>query len=141
MRVYESPAGASRGGRGVPDRLVSVRLRPGVAGGAESGEYLPADRIVPVAERAPAGDRVHGERTTAHTLYSGPKKTSEYSRRGTPGSPGTDRSRWPSTPTRHPSAAGCPAARRLPVASGRGRAQVALAEVGVGGGGVGVAQG
>src|SRR5215467_5025980 len=51
---------ASRPGAG--DR----RLR--VAGGAEAGEDLPPDRVVPVAERATAGDRGDAERATAEHL-------------------------------------------------------------------------
>src|SRR5215467_13311134 len=39
-----------------------------VAGGAEAGEDLPPDRVVPVAERAPAGDRGDAERATAEHL-------------------------------------------------------------------------
>src|SRR5215831_16067044 len=39
-----------------------------VAGGAKAGEDLPPDRVIPVAERAPAGDRGHAERATAQHL-------------------------------------------------------------------------
>src|SRR5215471_7288962 len=41
---------------------------PGVAGGAEAREDLPPDRVVPVAERATAGDRGDAERVTAEHL-------------------------------------------------------------------------
>src|SRR5215471_16060928 len=39
-----------------------------IAGGAEAGQDLPPDRIVPVAERAPAGDRGDAERAAAERL-------------------------------------------------------------------------
>src|SRR6202035_3067382 len=43
----------------------------GVARGAESAEDLTADRIVPVAESAAAGHRVHPERASAQHLVLG----------------------------------------------------------------------
>src|SRR5215470_10672371 len=47
-------------------RAGNRRLR--VAGGAEAREDLPPDRVVPVAERAAAGDRGDAERATAEHL-------------------------------------------------------------------------
>ena len=43
----------------------------GVARTAEAGEDLPADRVVPVPERAPAGHPVGGERAAAQHLVLG----------------------------------------------------------------------
>src|SRR5262249_16730133 len=40
----------------------------GVPGGAETGEDLPPDRVVPVTERAPAGHRADRERRAAQHL-------------------------------------------------------------------------
>src|SRR3984885_15769757 len=46
-------------------------LEGAVPGGPEAGEDLPADRVVPVPERAPAGHRRHRERAAAHHLVLG----------------------------------------------------------------------
>src|ERR1700734_1759987 len=57
----------------LPTRMVrhgpeSAGLRGAAPGGPEAGEDLPADRVVPVPERAPAGYRRHRERAAAHHL-------------------------------------------------------------------------
>src|SRR5580700_3272115 len=49
----------------------STGLEAAVPGGPETGEDLPPDRVVPVAERAPAGYRRHCERAAAHHLVLG----------------------------------------------------------------------
>ena len=92
--------------------VTAHRLSPRRArrpGAAEAGEDLPADRVVPVAERAPAGHRVGGERAAAQHLVLGAE---EHLRvlpvRATARNPGSRRSRSTSTPRRHRSAAGRP---------------------------------
>src|SRR5262249_3032543 len=68
--------GRSRAGRGRPDDGTSGRRRQpagrrrgdGIPGGAEPGEDLPPDRVVPVTERATAGYRADGERPAAQHL-------------------------------------------------------------------------
>src|ERR1700716_2614073 len=52
-------------------RPSAALFRPGIAATAETGEDLPTNRVVPVAERAPAGRRVRTERPAAQDLVVG----------------------------------------------------------------------
>src|SRR6185437_16883954 len=62
------PTAAWPAARGRPGAGTSGRLRFAGPRGAEPGEDLPPDRVVPVAEGTPAGHRADGERAAAQHL-------------------------------------------------------------------------
>ncbi len=131
-RVDDHRTQRGRQARGRPGACTSSGLRGRGTGGAEPGEDLPPDRVVPVPERAPAGHRADRERPAAEHLVLG----TEEHLRVLPVGPGAKprirtevRTRpLPDVPDQLPG----PARRRpLRVRAGRRGPQELLAQVGV----------